>query len=259
MFLQKNHFIYTVFICCLLLITSCKSVKTVKSNTSNLNLSVKELIEKNTALTPNFKTLQSKFKVTYNDEKKQQSHTLNLKFKKDEIIWINATLSIIRTKITPTGIAFYNKLDRTYFEGDFNYLSEVLGVDLNFEKLQNLLLGEAIFSLKSDNYKVFPHQNQYALQPKKQRELLELFYIINPDTYKISSQQLSQAKTKKHLQIDYISYQEVNNEKIPEVIKILALKGNEQKTIQLEMKSVTLNTALRYPFNIPSGFKKIKL
>ena len=32
----------------------------------------------------------------------------------------------------------YNKLDNTYFDGDYGYLSDMLGTELDFKKLQNL-------------------------------------------------------------------------------------------------------------------------
>ena len=259
MFLKKINFTVLALSAILIFTASCKSVKTAKNSTANLRLSAKQLILENTRLTPVFNTLQSKLKITYSDGKKEQTHTVSLRIKKDEVIWINAPFSIIRAKITPKNIAFYNKLDKTYFKGDYKYLSDLLGTNLDFNKVQNLLLGEAIFNLKTDNYKVFIHQDKYALQPKKQRELFELFYIINPDNYKINSQQLSQVKTLKHLQIDYKSYQDVANQSLPEIIKILALEGDKQTIIGLEIKSVNLNANLRYPFNIPNGFNKIKL
>ena len=259
MFLKKNNFLYTVFLTALLFVSSCKSTKTIREGEANLGLSAKQLIKENAKLTPTFKTLQSKLRITYSEGKKEQTHTVSFRMKKDEVIWISAPFSLLRAKVTPENVAFYNKLDNTYFEGNYKYLSDLLGTELDFDKVQNLLLGEALFNLKDESYKLSVHQNEYALQPKKQRELFELFYILNPSHYKITSQQLSQIQELRHLQIDYKSYQEVDNQKIPELIKVLAVEANDETSIRLEFKSVSLNTELRFPFNIPSSFKKIEL
>ncbi len=239
--------------------SSCKSTKTVGTGDANLGLSAKQLIKENTKQEANFKTIQSRLKITYSEGEKEQTHTVSFRMKKDEAIWISATFAIIRAKITPDKVAFYNKLDKTYFEGDYGYLSKLLGTDLDFKKVQNLLLGEALFSLKDETYKASVHEGDYVLAPKKQRELFEIFYLLNPSHYKISSQQLSQAKESRHLQIDYKIYQEVSGQKIPELIKVMAVEANDQTTINLEFKSVSLNDDLRFPFNIPPGFEEIKL
>lgn len=259
MFLKKNNILYTFSLVALLVISSCKTAKTIGEGEANLGLSAKQLIKENSKLTPNFKTLQAKLKITYSEGKKEQTHTVSFRMKKDDVIWISAPFSLLRAKVTPKSVAFYNKLDNTYFEGNYKYLSDLLGTELDFQKVQNLLLGEAIFNLKDESYTLSLHENEYALQPKKQRELFEIFFLINPSHYKISSQQLSQTQELRHLQIDYKSYQDIENQKVPEIIKIVAVEKTEETSIRLEFKSVALNTELRFPFKIPSGFDKIEL
>ena len=259
MIFKINTFLHTVFIVLFVLLSSCKSTKKLKENNANLGLSTKELIEENIKLTPDFRTLESKLKIAYSKEETKQNYTLSFRMKKDEVIWINAPFSIVRAKITPEKVAFYNKLDNTYFEGDYKYLNDLFGVELDFIKFQNLLLGEAIFDLNDENYKLSMHENEYLLQPKKQPELFEFFFILKPSNYKISSQQLSQTKELKHLQIDYKLYQEVENQKIPELIHVIVVEANKQVSIDLEFNSVSLNTELRFPFSIPSGYDKIEL
>lgn len=259
MFLKKNTILNNLTLILFLVMSSCKTTKTISENKTNLNLSAKQLIKENSKLTPSFKTLQAKLKITYIEGTKAQTHTVTYRMKKDEVIWINAPFSLLRAKVTPKNVAFYNKLDNTYFEGDYKYLSDLLGTELDFQKVQNLLLGEAIFNLQNETYTLSLHENQYVLQPKKQRELFEIFYLINPSFYKISSQQISQVQALKHLQIDYKLYQNVDNQKIPELIKIIAVEKTEEISVHLEFKSVVLNNDLRFPFKTPSGFDKIEL
>ena len=136
MFLKKNNILYTFSLVALLVVSSCKTAKTIGEGEANLGLSAKQLIKENSKLTPNFKTLQAKLKITYSEGKKEQTHTVSFRMKKDDVIWISAPFSLLRAKVTPESVAFYNKLDNTYFEGNYKYLSDLLGTELDFQKVQ---------------------------------------------------------------------------------------------------------------------------
>ncbi|WOD45083.1 DUF4292 domain-containing protein [Hwangdonia lutea] len=248
-----------IFMLVTLLMVSCKSSKTIHTGEANYNLSTRQLINENAKQAVRFKTLQAKLKISYFQDQKEQTHVVSFRAKKDEVLWISATFSVIRAKATPEKVSFYNKLDNTYFEGDYNYLSDLLGTELDFKKVQNLLFGEALFNLKSDAYKSSVDNGVYVVQPKKQRELFEIFFLLDPSYFKVKSQQISQPKTFRHLQIDYLAYQEVKGQTLPEHTKIIAVDANAETIIKLEFKNVSLNEDLRFPFKIPSGFKEIKL
>ncbi len=254
-----NRFSYITFTLIAMLAFSCKSTKTISAGEANYNLSTRQLIKENAKQTASFKTLQAKLKITYFQNEKEQTHSVSFRAKKDEILWISATFSVIRAKVTPEKVSFYNKLDNTYFEGDYKYLSELLGTELDFQKVQNLLFGETLFNLKDDAYKSSVDNNVYVLQPKKQRDLFEIFFLLDPSHFKVKSQQISQPKEFRHLQIDYLTYQEVNSQTLPQHIKVNAVETNKETIIKLEFKNVSLNEELRFPFKIPSGFKEIKL
>lgn len=258
--MNKKHLIYILVSFLLILVVGCKSSSIIGSRESNLKLSTKQLIKAHLKNTPAFKTLASRVKIDINDGNKSSGYTVNLRMEKNkQILLMSTPISVVKALITPEKVSFYNKLDNTYFEGDFKYLSDLLGTELDFEKVQNLLIGESLFNLKDDSYKVSIHEASYLLQPKKQLALFELFLILDPSHFKIKSQQLTQPKTHKHLQIDYLSHQEVGKQILPERIKVIAVEENDETILELEFKGVSLNQPLRFPFNIPSGYKEIAL
>ena len=176
---------------------------------------------------------------------------------KDKTIWLSATLGIVRAKITPTKVSFYNKLDNTYFDGDFSLISDLLGTKLDFEKVQNILLGNAIYNLKDDSYNTDIHEGSYVLSPKSQNQLFEIFYLLNPTHFKMDSQQLAQPLEQRMLEIDYKDYQEVDKQIVPQNVKVIALERDFETIITMEFKSVSLNSSLNFPFRIPNGFQEI--
>jgi hypothetical protein len=245
-------------LCMLLLSFGCRSAKTLTANGElNPKVSSKQLIKSHVKNDLDFKTLQSKVKVNYVQDTKEQTHTINLRIEKDKTIWISATLGIVRAKITPNKVSFYNKLDNTYFDGDFSLISELLGTELNFENVQNLLLGQALYDLEAKPYESDVFDKSYLLKPKDQNTLFEIFFLLNPAHFKMDSQQLAQPLKRRLLQIDYKDYQEVEKKILPQHIKVMAVEDDSETIISMEFKSVSLNNELRFPFRIPSGFEEI--
>ena len=256
---MKKTPLITIVLLVIVFVESCNSTKRLVSDGADLSLSTKQLLKAYEKQELNFKTLQSKLKISYSDGNIEQTNTVTFRMKKDEVIWINSAFSIVRAMITPNKVSFYNKLDNTYFEGNYQYLSDLLGTELNFKMVQNLLLGKALFELNDSNYNASVIDGDYVLQPKKQKELFEIFFVLSPRLFKIKSQQISQPNEFKLLQIDYLAYQEENKQALPEQVKIIAVEANEEMIAELEFKSVSLNQDLRFPFKIPSGFDEIKL
>jgi hypothetical protein len=244
----------------LMLGVSCNSARSIVGNGKvDSKLTAKQLIKENGKREAKFKTLQAKVKIDIIDGLKASGYTLNLRMEKDKTIWLSATLGLARVMITPDRVQFYDKINDQYFDGDYKLLSDLLGVELNFKKVQSLLIGEPLFDLKKDTYTISNSDVSYILEPKDQNELLELFLLFSPSHFKMDSQQLMQPLKKRFLQIDYTGYQEVKDEVLPQNIKIIAVEDSEELNVLLEYKSVSINEEVRFPFKIPSGFEEIIL
>lgn len=241
-------------------LVSCKSSRSVvASGKVDSKLSAKQLIKENDKRDAKFKTLQAKVKIEVIEDLKASSYTVNLRMEKDKTIWIGATLGLARAMITPDRVQFYDKINNQYFDGDYSLLSELLGIKLDFQQVQSLLIGEPLYNLKDQNYIISTNDNSYVLQPKRQSSLLELFLLFNPSHFKMDSQQLLQPSKRRFLQIDYLGYQDVDKEILPQNIKIIAVEDTEELNVVMEYRSVTINEDVRFPFRIPSGFKEIIL
>ncbi|WP_298755328.1 DUF4292 domain-containing protein [uncultured Psychroserpens sp.] len=239
---------------------SCKSARSVvASGKIDDKLSAKQLIKENGKRDAKFKTLQAKVKIDIIQDLKESSYTLNLRMEKDKTIWISATLGLARAIITPNSVRFYDKINNQYFDGDYKLLSDLLGIELNFDKVQSLLIGEPLYDLNDDKYIISTNENSYILQPKNQDLFLELFLLLNPSHFKMDSQQLLQPSKKRFLQIDYLGYQKVDKEILPQNMKIIAVEDSEELNVVMEYKSVSVNEDVRFPFKIPSGFDEIIL
>ena len=125
----------------ILFLVGCKSKQTVATANASANKEVSQIIKGHYANQYDCKTLNIRANAKYDDAK--QSHSLNadIRIKKDEIIWINIKffgIPMAKALITPKKVSYYEKINGTYFEDDFSMLSNWLGTDLNFQKVQNL-------------------------------------------------------------------------------------------------------------------------
>ncbi|SHI51119.1 DUF4292 domain-containing protein [Pseudozobellia thermophila] len=238
---------------------SCKSKKALGDSGINRGLSAKSIIRTHYQNALDFKTISGKMRIDYSDGESTQGVSVNLRMEKDKAIWISAPFGMVKAYITPGRVSFYNKLQNEYFDGDFAYLSRYLGTELDFKQVQNLLLGEALFDLNDGKYEASVVNGSYRLKPKKAMELFKVLFEIEPRNFKMASQQLSQPLNKRLLQINYTGYQKVNKWVLPKEIAVAAIEGDQRNTIDIEYRNIEFDQDLRFPYNIPKGFKEIVL
>lgn len=254
-----KNIVYIIIIA--IAVTSCKSSKMV-SNTSNEAMSAKSVIKNHYNNAFDKETVNAKLKIKYVGKTNLPSVMASLRIKKDETIWISLTklgFPVGKALITPTKVSYYEKINRTYFDGDFTLLSNWLGTELDFEKVQNLLLGQAILNLKDEKFIVDSYQNKYQLRPKNDYDLFSILFLINPDNFKIDSQKIHQKEENKTLTINYSDYRKIDNEVFPKGIHIAASDTKNTSTIDIDYRSVYFNNHVSFPFKIPNHYKQILL
>lgn len=242
-----------------LFISSCKSTKVVSGGAVDDRLSAKAVIKAHYQNETNFKTLNGKVRIGYSDGEDSQNVSVSLRMEKDKAIWMSAPLGIVKAYITPDRVTYYNKLENEYFDGDFTYLSELLGTDVDFAILQNLLTGQAIVDLREEKYTIDIAEEAYRLVPKLQGVLYKTLFKIEPKNFKMAVQQLSQPLEKRLLEITYENYQSVGKAIFPNEIRVKAISEDNENNIELEFRNIEFNGAINFPYRIPSGYKKIEL
>lgn len=249
------------FLAIVVFIISCKSNITTTSESVKI-MSANRVIKNHYINDFNKETIIARMKVKYIGKSNLPGVTASLRVKKDETIWISISklgFPIGKALITKNKVSYYEKINRTYFEGDFKLLSNWLGTDLDFEKVQNLLLGQAILNLKDDKYDIALQENNYLLKPKKANDLFVILFMINPLNFKINKQQVQESDNGKTLSIEYKEYEKIDNEVFPKNILINALDGRYTTSVDVDYRSVEFNKTVRFPFTIPKGYKEIVL
>ena len=244
----------------ILFLVGCKSKQTVATANASANKEVSQIIKGHYANQYDFKTLNIRANAKYDDAK--QSHSLNadIRIKKDEIIWINIKffgIPMAKALITPKKVSYYEKINGTYFEGDFSMLSNWLGTDLDFQKVQNLFLGKAIDDLTKDKWVSEVVEKMFKLSLPNSSDIAKEFYFEGAN-YLLKKETITQASKNRNLEIRYPSFKEEKGMFLPNEINIKAEQKNKV-TIDIEYKNTTFNENLSYPFSIPSGYTAIEI
>lgn len=254
-----NVIVYTGILLMILANSACKSKNVLVGGEVKSDLKPQRIIENHYDNDLDFKTMSGRVKIDYSDGESSQGVTVSLRVKKDEIIWLSAPLSVVKIMITPDRVQFYNKLNNTYFDGDFSYLEELLGTALDFQMVQNLLLGQAILDLTDQKYYAAAVSDQYQLKPVRQSNAYKTLFLLEPSNFKMTLQQISQPSALRMLSIMYKNYQKVNGKVLPNQIEIKAVDKEHSNQIDIEYNNVVFDRELNFPFSIPSGFKPVEL
>ena len=238
----------------------CKSKQSVATVAANENTEVSKVIKGHYKNQHDFKTLSIRANAKYEDEK--QSHSLNadIRIKKDEIIWINIKflgIPMAKAMITPTKVSYYEKINNTYFEGDFSMLSNWLGTDLDFNKVQNLFIGKAIDDLTKDKWVSEVVEKMFKLSLPNDSDITKEFYFEGGN-YLLEKETIAQTSQNLNLEIRYPSYKEEKGMFLPNEINIKA-EQKDKVTIDIEYKHTTFNENLSYPYSVPSGYTAVEI
>lgn len=253
--------LYFIMMTCCFLMTACKSTKS--TGTSEIrNLSAKRIINNHYQNEFDRATINARLKATYKDASDTQSITLKMRVAKDSTIWMSGTMlgiPLAKIIITPTNVKFYEKLGKTYFDGDFELLSQFLGTEVDFDDVQNLILGQAIIDLRTKKYISAIDKEAYFLTPKKQEELFDLFFWLDSSNFKAKQQVITQEEQQRIITVSYDEYQSSGETYFPKKINVTAVDKENVKQLFLEYKTIEFDKKVNFPFSIPSGYEEIKL
>lgn len=178
-----------------------------------------------------------------------------------DTIWLSASVlnfPLAKVLITPESVKYYEKIGGTYFDGDFSLLSRLLGTPLDFQKVQNLLIGQTIYDLRTGGYKLTESARGYQLEPSAE-DFIQKMFLLDTKNFRTVAQQLSQVGKARSVTVTYPEYQEAGGRVFPKQIKIIANHDRSNTQVDMEFRSLEFDVPVRFPFDIPSGYDEIIL
>jgi hypothetical protein len=246
----------------IVLLTACKAKQGIVSEQSaEESKASKEIINGHLKNMPAFKTLSIRASARYEDSKQSQNVNADIRIKKDEIILVSVKvlgITMAKALITPTRVSYYEKLNGRYFDGNYELLSRWLGTELDFNKVQNMLLGRAMDNLEKGSYKATLEGGLHKLSSGSKGGTTKDFFFESAQ-YLLKRQAISQGGNEpRSVDISYPTHTTHRNGALPGEIKILA-QQKDKVNIELEYNNVTFDEDLSFPYEIPQGYDKITI
>ena len=242
------------------LLFSCKSKSVVaEATTPATYLKANKIIANHYNNKIDFSTLYIKANARFSDEQQTQNVTAEIKIKKDEQILVSIRflgITMAKANITPTSVSYYEKIKGTYFEGDFSALSQWLGTDLDFNKIQNMLIGEALDDLTKGKYKESLVDQLYRLDDLANENTKKTFYISAAD-FSVQRQEITQTAEGRMIQVAYANIKDFKASKLPTSVEIKTYQPKGKSEINLEYNNITFNEELSFPYSVPNGYNRI--
>ena len=244
----------------LVLMMSCKSKSVVAEASVNAtHLTANKIIENHYNNKNNFSTLYIKSNARYVDDKQTQNVTAEIKIKKDEQILVSIRflgITMAKALITTTSVSYYEKINGSYFEGDFRGLSLWLGTDLDFTKIQNMLLGDAIDDLNKGKYTESLAEQTYRLDDVSNKNTKKSFFF-DADNFLVKRQEITQTAENRTIKVAYSDSKVYKEATLPSSVLINTLQTKGKTEINLDYNNVSFNEELSFPYSVPNGYKRI--
>jgi hypothetical protein len=205
-------------------------------------------------------------------DNQSNSFNANLRMKIDSAIWMSISpalgIEVARAYITRDSLKFINRINGTYFSGNYAYLNNLLQIEVNFNMIQSILTGNAYLHYTVENYASAKDEQGLILSTLKKRKIrrgneLELPQILtqeiwySPSHNKIIRMEMQDYRPVRKFLVLYPSFTTEQEIKVPERMLIQA-QAEKQVAINLAFSRITVNQELNLPFSIPKNYEQIR-
>jgi hypothetical protein len=222
-----------------------------------------------------FDWFSAKFSADYSNKGKENSFSGQIRIRKDSLIWISLTpmlgIEAIRMMISQDSVKMINRLDNTYFLGDYEYVNRFLNTNIDFDLLQAFLLGNDLQFYEDGKFSAAIDQGEYKLSTaeraklkkfvRNSKENLKIFIQnlwLDPESFKITHADVKEIRRDNiKLESTYGGFEKVNEQLFPRKMTYTIRADNTIK-VKADFSKMILNIPLQFPFKIPASYQPAK-
>ncbi len=273
--MKLNKFNFFIIIFTLLIISSCNILK---DSTIQTNKTVTDSIQTKTEIQipktedkdaikllkkeANYQWFTTRVKALITTDNESQSVVIFVVNKKDSIIYLNISkfaIEISRAVLSKDSVKFMNKLDMTYYVGDYSIFPKKFGVTLNFNMIQSIFTASD-FRQFDDNFNIIGSDstitfNQLNRRNKKDNIRINQSISYSKQNSNIFLNSIEDAVSQQKAIVTYTQFQNVENIKFPQFWQI-EIPGIKMKA-QFLNESLHFNIEALTSIRIPDRYKPI--
>jgi hypothetical protein len=221
----------------------------------------------------NAEWMSGQFKGVYQTVDNQQSFTGQIRMRKDSIIWISIyavmNIEIFRLKIEPDTFMFIDRLSKTYMIENTKFLKDRFQIDLDFQMLQSVLMGNDFPYYENNVFKINESMQNYQLSTIARRKLKACYadedlsnkiliqdIWIDKQNSKITRQSVKLVgDNRTKFTVRYDDFSPLKNTLFPMLMNF-KLKEEDNSFLEIEYSSLEPNIPQVFPFKIPKTYSE---
>jgi hypothetical protein len=222
-----------------------------------------------------FTGFSAKFSAEYENKGEIKSFDGQIRILHDSLIWVSITpvlgIEVIRILISQDSVKFINRMNNTYFIGDYHYVNTFLNSNIDFDLLQSFLTGNDLSFYENGKFKASLDNGQYKLLTAERLKLKKFVrnnqeyqgiliqnIWIDPVTFKISRADVKEIRKQNiKLEANYFEYEKLEDQLFPTVMNF-DIAADNKIHVNIQYSRMNLNPPLTFPFKVPQSYKQIK-
>lgn len=222
-----------------------------------------------------FEWFSAKFSAEYSNKGKENSFNGQIRIRKDSLIWISLTpmlgIEAVRLMISQDSVKMINRLNDTYFIGDYEYLNRFLNTNIDFDLLQAFLLGNDLQFYEDGKFRVSIDRGEYKLSTGERRKLkkfvrnsqenLKVFIQnlwLDPVSFKITHADVKEIRRDNiRLESTYGAFEAIEDQPFPRKMMYIIWADNTIR-VKADFSKLALNIPMPFPFKIPASYQPVK-
>lgn len=222
-----------------------------------------------------FEWFSAKFSAEYINKGKKNSFNGQIRIRKDSLIWISLTpmlgIEAARLMISQDSVKMINRLNDTYFTGDYEYVNDFLNTNIDFDLLQAFLLGNDLQFYEDGKFRASVDRGEYKLSTgergklkkyvRNSKENLKIFIQnlwLDPVSFKITKADVKEIRRDNiKLESTYDGFESVEDQLFPRKMTYV-IRADNAISVKADFSKMTLNIPLQFPFKIPASYQQVK-
>lgn len=257
-----------VLACILLLVTSCKTGKTVGSSQGLDKLSAVNYLEAVIKNSPDFEAFTSRVKFNLNLNGKNVSVNGILRMKYNDVIQLSLLMPVLRTElgrleITKDHILIIDRMNRRYVKVPYGDLKFFADTDVSFYTLQSLFWNKIFLpgrdSISVNDFSAFSvrRESDYTEIEVKKSKLFTYLFMTKSDAGQLTESTIGLRSKDYRLNWKYRDFQVVESKNFPSRMNVSFRGGKKPMEAQLVLSRMSTNGDWDARTTIPGKYKEM--
>lgn len=256
----------------LLALVSCRNRKELNDLPKKSNNELSDCVQ-SSIIEPEW--FSAKIATDFKAGDKEESFKINLRMKKDSIIWANimkGPIVVATIIITPDSVKGAVKIgDNVYFEKDFDFIKRAYGVDLKYDMLEDMFWGNPVGYEPEERYKQLDDSTNYLFSTHSQRQIEKAFekiprreekqymqrYWFRGEDCKVVQTLINQLADSSSIDIKYLDFKKEKELIVPNRVTMEAFNTRDSVRLEMNYSRHGIDKDLKFPFRVNDKYIKI--